>query len=308
MRAAAGVGKPFRAMRRASAVILGRVEDPIVFWIVLMVLTLLGWRTALWRPRGLPGVSRNAPLLIGHRGVRPIVGEEDLIAGSSVEGDSDGEDGPAENTIEAFRAALDAGLDGVECDVQRTRDGELVLYHDQRLGDLVVTGSTLAELRAVEPKIPLLSQLLDVAKRHPGTLLNLEIKLYGRRGRGIERQLVQQVRAHNLIDRVLVSSFQPLSLARLRLIAPEVRTGLLFAPNLPRLLRSGGLAGWLHVDALHPHHGQVTPSLLRTTRSRGLLVNAWTVNDDDEVKRLVELGVSGIIADDPAALKRAAGR
>lgn len=266
----------------------GMLASVTAFASLLLLALLLGsWRTVLWRPRSLPGVDRPSPRLLGHRGVRGSL---------------------PENTVAALRFALEAGLDGVEVDVQRTRDGALVLWHDLDVAGRRLTDLTLAELRAVAPDAPELSELFALAREHPGTLLNLELKLAGRgmRSRGLERAVARAVRAAGLTDRVLVSSFQPLALARLRLVAPELRTALLFDPSLPRGLRGGETAGWLHVDALHPQHRLVTPELLRRARRRGLRVNTWTVNDADEVARVAALGVDGIIADDPAELRRAA--
>jgi glycerophosphoryl diester phosphodiesterase len=278
-------------------VILAGVNASVTTWFLLLLLLAgAAWRTLLWRPRRLPGVSLPRPLLLGHRGVRRGgAGADDRTV-------------PLENGIEAFREAFDAGLDGIECDVQQTRDRELVLHHDRHLGGLEVTASTLEELREHEPRMATLAELLELAAGYPGSLLNLELKLYRRTGAGLERRLARMVRDRGLADRVLVSSFDPLALFRLRQAAPELRTALLYAPNLPAWLRAGQPAGWLHVDALHPRHDQVDERLLRVARERGLMVNAWTVNDDDEVRRLVELGADGIIADDPQALKRAAGR
>jgi glycerophosphoryl diester phosphodiesterase len=79
-----------------------------------LVLLLLLWRTVFWNPRKLSGVTRQKPLLLGHRGVR---GER------------------PENTVEAFQLAFESGLDGIECDVQRTSDGQLVLFHDFAIKD-----------------------------------------------------------------------------------------------------------------------------------------------------------------------------
>jgi glycerophosphoryl diester phosphodiesterase len=285
------------AETRERDVILARVNASVMIWFLLLLLLAgAAWRTLLWRPRRLPGVARPGPLLLGHRGVRRSAAR----AGEATV--------PLENGMEAFREAFEAGLDGIECDVQQTRDLELVLHHDRHSGDLEVTASTLGELREHEPRMATLAELLELAAGYPGTLLNLELKLYRRTGAGLERRLARMVRARGLADRVLVSSFDPLALLRLRLVAPDVRTALLYAPNLPAWLRAGQPAGWLHVDALHPRHDRVDERLMRLARERGLMVNAWTVNDHDQVRRLVELGADGIIADDPQALKRAAGR
>ena len=254
--------------------------------LLALLLLLILWRYALWWPRALPGVTRSRPLLIGHRGVRGA---------------------RPENSLAAFRMALDAGLDGVECDVQRSCDGALVLYHDFELPDgRLLTALTLQELERADPNLPRLERLLELAKDYPGTLLNLEIKTNGLRTQGLEQTLVKLVKRHGLESRVLVSSFNPVSILYVRLCAPSLRTALLFAPEGPRGLRSGGLAGWLHVDALHPHHSVVNREMVARAHRRGLMLNTWTVNEAEEVARLVKLGVDGVVADAPEALKRAA--
>jgi glycerophosphoryl diester phosphodiesterase len=251
---------------------------------LLVAVLLFAWAGPLWRPRAVPGVSRARPWLLGHRGAR----------------------GPRpENSVPAFELALRA-IDGLETDVQRTRDGRLVLWHDVDCHGLPVDGADLADLRAREPGLATLDDLIEVARAHPGTLLNLEIKSRPRplRGWGLERDVARAVRAAGLADRVLISSFDPLALARVHLLAPRLRTGLLTAPDLPGPLRSGVLARWLHVDALHPEDRQVDASLLAFARNHDLPLHVWTVDDPRRMQELSRAGVGAIIGDDPVALAR----
>ncbi len=255
----------------------------LFLWTVSLITLLVLW-ALLWFPRPLPDVSATTrPLLIGHRGLRGRL---------------------PENSLAAFTAAFEAGLDGVEFDVQRSRDGRLFIYHDVDLPDGRSARSlTLAELQAFDGDIPALDDLFALARGYPGKLLNLEIKSQSLRSDGLEKEVVRAVLESGLAGRVLLSSFNPLSLLRVRLLAPELRTALLYAPDLPLLLRSGYLARWLHVDALHPHHSQVDARMLRWAARHRLPVNTWTVNDRERVKDLTRLGVNGLMADDPEALK-----
>lgn len=262
------------------------MRSELLLYLLSLLLLLIVWRVLLWRPRPLPGVTRARPWLIGHRGT---IGRE------------------RENTVSAFRRAFDEGLDGVECDVQLTWDLVLVLVHDTRVGGKRVSGMTLAELRNLNPHVATLGALLAVAQSHPGTLLNLELKNDGERLGRLVRELVRAVDASGMADRVIVSSFDPFALLRLRLWAPRLRVALLTAPDLAPGLRGGAAAGWLHVDALHPRFDQITPELLRLAARRGLLLSTWTVNDPEVVTRLCAAGLDGIMADDPAELRRAAG-
>lgn len=252
-----------------------------------MTLLLLTW-PLLWAPRALPGVPPKRTLLLGHRGVRGSL---------------------PENTLAAFRRALDE-LDGLETDLQRSADGVLVLYHDFTLPD----GRALATLRCTElheadADIPTLEALFVLARGYPHALLNLELKTHGWRTGGLERAAARAICDSGLSARVLVSSFNPLSLLRLRLYAPGLRTALLYSPEGPRWLQGNGsarlFARTLHVDALHPHFSLVDAPLARWARRRGLMLSSWTVNQAAEVKRLTRLDVNGLMADDPAALKDA---
>jgi glycerophosphoryl diester phosphodiesterase len=215
-----------------------------------------------------------------------------------------------ENTVAAFEAALGAGLDGLEVDVQRTRDGHLVLTHDFDLAGLRVVDADLASLRAAAPDLPTFDQLVAVVRRYPGTLLNVELKTLGWRDRGLPAAVADAVRRSGLADRTVVSSFSPVALARFRLGAPELRTGYLWVARsaAPFGLRSPWPAGWLHVDALHPEHPAVSKEAVATWHRRGALVSTWTVNDPADVARVRAAGVDGIIGDDPRKLLTALDR
>lgn len=256
---------------------------------VVLMAAALGvlWRGVLWRGRPLPGVTRSEPLLVGHRGVRGRV---------------------PENTVAAFRCALDAGLDGLETDVQRTRDGRLVLVHDTHLGGVPVSALPFDAVRERSGDLATLDDCFDVVRAHPGTWLNLELKTWRVLDLALVGAVARAIRSSGLADRTVVSSFNPLALALLRLRAPELRVGYLWSsdPATPRLLRTPWPAGWLHADALHPHHTLVTEALVARARRRRLALNTWTVNAAADVARLRDVGVSGIMADDPNELLHAA--
>lgn len=258
----------------------GSVPDALTY-VVLLLLALALWR-AIWRGRALPGVPRGRTLLVGHRGTRGV---------------------EPENTLAAFARAFDDGLDGVEFDVQRSLDGELVLTHDEEVGGRPVAGQSYGQLRERLPELATLDELFALARRYPGRLLNLEIKASGWRTRGLERAIVRTVNASGLADRVLVSSFNPLSLARVRLLAPQLRVALLYDASTVKLRGGRPLPGWLHVDALHPHHALVDEPFVREAHGRALAVNVWTVNEPDAMRALRAMGVDAIMGDDPSELR-----
>jgi glycerophosphoryl diester phosphodiesterase len=261
---------------------------PLVWFGLSLALLLVLWGVS-WRPRTLPGIPPKPTLLLGHRGVRGSL---------------------PENTLPAFRAALDASLDGLETDLQRSADAQIVLYHDFTLPDgRALENLTLNALREANSDMPTLEELFALAEAYPRTLLNLELKTVTFGTRGLERETAAAIRRSRLTDRILVSSFNPSALVRLRLHAPEIRTALLYSADGPRWLRSNRsarlLARLLHVDALHPHFTLIDEDLALWARRQGVMLNAWTVNDPLDVKRLTRLNVNGLMADDPEALKDA---
>jgi glycerophosphoryl diester phosphodiesterase len=222
------------------------------------------------------------PLLLGHRG-HPRAHRE--------------------NTLASFSAALEAGLDGFELDVQRTLDGVLVTHHDFHLGD----GRLIAALRFAElpSEVPRLEDVLRLALER-NAFVNVEIKLESLRTDGRERETAALIQQLGMAKRVIVSSFNPLSLARVRFAASNLETGLLYAPDLTQwYLKDGVSASVLGVCAIHPHHSQVTPALIAQAHTRGWRVNTWTVNDLQTAQRLLHLGVDALIGDHPDVLLEA---
>jgi glycerophosphoryl diester phosphodiesterase len=102
------------------------------------------------------------------------------------------------------------------------------------------------------------------------------------------------------VERVLVSSFNPFALRRMKHVESRVPCGLLYAPDLPIFLREAWLAPLIpHLDARHPHHSQVNQTFVDECHAQGQRVIAWTVNDTTTIKAMTAAGVDGIIGDDP---------
>lgn len=235
------------------------------------------------------------PLNIGHRGARGLA---------------------PENTLAGMRAAMRAGADGVEFDVQRTADGHLVIFHDDDLKRICnvhgrVVTSTLTQLRELDagrhfgPQfagelIPTLDEVLEALPA--SAFVNIEAKRFRFRSDGLEAGIAEAVRSHNLAGRCIVSSFNPVLLWRLGRIDRTIPLGLLYAPDEPPGLNRGWPRFLLRLAAVHPYHEQVTEAFVQQTHGRSQQVNTWTVNEPAEMRRLVDLGVDSIITDRPDLL------
>ncbi len=222
-----------------------------------------------------------------------------------------------ENTLEAFRGAVAQGADGVELDVMRCATGELVVCHDEQLSRLarrgwVVTRTPWWKLQRADvgsalgfapARIPRLEEVLDavLAPR----LVNVELKCDEADDRGLSVAVGRLLLARGEEGRVIVSSFNPLNLARLARAAPTVRRGLLIDPD-----RSWFPQAWLWQplvgrDAIHPHHSQCTAERVAFWHRRGLQVATWTVDDPSRARELQAMGVDLLITNRPAKLRAA---
>lgn len=208
-----------------------------------------------------------------------------------------------ENTLRAVCCAIALEVDGIELDVHSSRDGEIVVLHDFTV-DRTTNGSgsvaelTLRELKELDAgenqSIPTLQEVIDEV-RGRGILLNIEIK-----PTGIEEQVLQIITHNDFFDQAIISSFLWPVLETVREIHSEVETGLLYLVDLEDPIQ---VAYELGVNALHPHCGLVTPQLVEKCHDSGLDINPWTVNDNQEMQRLIDLAVDSIITDYPTRLK-----
>ena len=222
-----------------------------------------------------------------------------------------------ENTLAAFLLAAEMGAHGIELDVHLSADGEAVVIHNDTVdattdGTGRVSQLMLSELKSVDAgswlgpefageRIPTLQEVFDAVGRR--LLINVEIKVeLGYHPREQEAEVVRLIEDNQMVDRVIVSSFVPSSLRRVRKMNPRIPLGLLYSEQettwLPSVMR------WLSVpfDALHPSFHMVHAGYVKKAQQRGRRVNVWTVNAADDMRRMRDLGVDGIITNYPDVL------
>jgi glycerophosphoryl diester phosphodiesterase len=216
-----------------------------------------------------------------------------------------------ENTMAAFENARRLGLRYVETDVQLSRDGALLTFHDDRLDRVTDRRGAIADLPWSELRgarvhgreaIPHLEEALDA---FPEQRFVIELKT----DRTVE-PLTEAIRRTGAIDRVCVGSFSDARIRRARkILGPRLCTSLGRLGVLRLRLASLGLpcGGFVEAAAQVPvrHHGLpvVDKRMLATARARGIQIQVWTVNREAEMEHLLDLGVDGIMTDRPSLLK-----
>jgi glycerophosphoryl diester phosphodiesterase len=210
-----------------------------------------------------------------------------------------------ENTMAAFDRARVDGADGIELDVQLDRDGAVVVFHDDTLDRLAGRPGKLSELSTIDRKalrvgghpLPTLEEVLAEL----GELeCDVEIKSarLAREG-ALVRATAEIIRQSGRAEQILVSSFDPFALVQMHTLLPDIALAYLFHEKQVMPLRKGWIGGLAGVGLLHPEHTLCTEASMKAWRTAGRPVNAWTVDDDAELRRLDELGVDGVFCNDP---------
>lgn len=216
-----------------------------------------------------------------------------------------------ENTLEAFALAGEQGAQGIELDVQLTKDGEVVVIHDETI-DRVSTGKgavrdyTLEELRRFSfhnhkkeyegVQIPTLREVLEQVK--PGGMeVNIELKTGIYWYPGLEEKTVELVKAAGMENRVIYSSFNHYSVQKILELDAEAETAYLYSDvllNVENYAKNTGVCG------LHPavYHLKMA-DFLESYRRSGLKVRVWTVNDEADMRQFIEKGLEAVITNYP---------
>lgn len=216
-----------------------------------------------------------------------------------------------ENTLEAFELAVRQGAHGVELDVHLSKDGEVVVAHDETI-DRVANGSgviqemTLSELKKFKfnktvpsyekATIPTLREVYELLKP-AGLSVNVELKNNANAYEGMEEKCIALAAEMGMTDRVLYSSFNHYSLLHVKELDASLPCGLLYSATM---VRPWEYARSLGMDAIHPHYAQLlVPNLVRDAHENNVLVNPWTVDEASHLRLVFKTGADIVITNYP---------
>jgi glycerophosphoryl diester phosphodiesterase len=215
----------------------------------------------------------------------------------------------AENTWAAFQAAVVDGADAIECDVQGTQDGVLVIRHDLAIGHRPVAECSAAEIEAIEPGLVRLADLLGWAPEADVGLL-VEIK-----DPSIAVPVGQMVAASRWRERIVIGGFHGPALAAVKARTPQIRTSIMIgsvvAPEdlvqLARAYRTDGVHPCWETRSPQPHR-LLDASAITLLRKARLAITLWHEERDSELRALVSLCPDAICTNTPAKLRRIVDR
>lgn len=225
-----------------------------------------------------------------------------------------------ENTLEAFGLAIKMGADGIELDVHMTKDGQLVVCHDETIdrtsnGEGLIVEKTLKELKTYhffkthpeyeKATIPTLEEVFGLLKP-TGLGINIELKNSYIDYPDLEKMTVELAAKMGMTERVVYSSFNHFSMMRLKQMDTSITCGLLYEATL---VKPWAYAVALEMDALHPHFSEPLFSKEECAMAHklGLKVNVWTPNTRHEIDDVLKAGVDMVITNYPdVAIERRA--
>lgn len=232
--------------------------------------------------------SLHTPFVLGHRGYNSKA---------------------IENTMHSFDLCNTHAVKGIELDVHLCKSGHIVVIHDHNLTRLAqvdarVEDLTFEELKKLpiegEGNIPLLEEVFSTFSNNFYYDVELKVSAFG------EKEIVEKthdlITQYNLQKHVMISSFNPLIIRRWnKVVHSPIPTGLIYSEHdeVPTYLHKGQGRIVARPTVMKPHHELITPSLVKKYHKRGYKVVTWSVNEEDDVIKMIECNVDGIISDDP---------
>tara|TARA_Y100001970_G_scaffold18650_2_gene20938 strand:- start:8864 stop:9679 length:816 start_codon:yes stop_codon:yes gene_type:complete len=270
------------------SIVLLVITSFVLFYIIYLIFF---WQ---WKKNCQPFYDEEQTLVFGHRGSPALI---------------------TENTLPSFQKAIDQKVDGLELDIRLSADGQIVVFHDSDLSRLSdqsdkISTLTLVELQAVTlqgsenqlqgvyiPSLNDIIPLFDYVK-----VFNIEIKSDGFfKGHDILTPLIDFLNKHQIDDKCIISSFNPLILMRLRLQRPETVIGFLY--NRKRLFHGWDNMIWMfrvQPENLHIHYSMLNHWIVKWARKKGMRINSYTINDKNILDRA---DIDGVFTDNIEYIK-----
>ncbi|HZJ68848.1 MAG TPA: glycerophosphodiester phosphodiesterase [Candidatus Eisenbacteria bacterium] len=219
----------------------------------------------------------------------------------------------AENTMPAFQLAMDLKADGLELDIQKTKDNQIIVTHDENLKrvtlqDKKIAETTYAEIKTLnaaafrendaETHIPLLEEVLDLIKStDTDMLLNIELKNAEVLYPDLENDTLALVREYDLEERVIFSSFNHYSIMKLLQLGTKAELAFLY---LEGLFEPWKYAKMNRIPSLHPFYPNLMiPDYIKSAHEAGIKIRPWTVDQAELMQKLIAGGVDALITNNP---------
>ncbi len=218
-----------------------------------------------------------------------------------------------ENTMISFKEAARVGADGIELDIQMTKDGVIVVIHDETVKRTTngkhkgwVKDYTLKQIKKMDVsykfkdkygicEIPTLEEVFDWAKSNQ-LLINVEFKTGLVSYKDIEEKTLKMIGDYGIENRIVLSSFNHYSLVKCRRISSTIDLAILYMEGL---YEPWDYAKRLKTNGIHPYHQTINKEIVEESKLNGIAVRPFTINDEKKMKQFIDFGCSAIITDYP---------
>lgn len=226
-----------------------------------------------------------------------------------------------ENTLVSFQKAIEMGIDMIELDIQLTRDGEVAVFHDEKItrctnGKGRIADYTLIELKKLDAgswfdseykdtKIPALEEVLSLCRDK--VAVNIEIKTEAVAetiSGGIEEKTLKIVERNRMMEHIIYSSFDPRAIRHLKQIDNRLAAAVLYEKGHYGKRLPSEIVEFLGADAFNCSKDELGRKWLADIKSNNIPVNIYTVNDAKGMRRFLDMGVNGIFTNNPDILKK----
>lgn len=223
-----------------------------------------------------------------------------------------------ENTLAAFKLAMENGADGVELDTKLTSDGVVVVMHDQTVdrttnGKGSISKFSSEELRRLDAgssfssefqgeRVPTLEEVFEVTGPHG--IIDIELTNYASPGDALPVKVAELIKKHQVADRVFISSFHALNLIRFNWLMPDVPSGLLTDVGWAGNLGRAPIARVFPHQLLISYFTDITSELVEREQKQRRKMFSWVEAQPEGIKQLLNMGIDGIITDDPGLARR----
>jgi len=256
-------------------------------FIILLIISFFYYKKD-WHPKRPSFFSKGKLIRIGHRGA-PLMAYE--------------------NTLDSFIKAMEAGVDGIEMDVQYSADKQLIVYHNWDLYPLIgrekrIEKTSYSKIEKIRfnnedsNKIPLFTEVLDILPKK--CIKIIEIKSIQLLNTGIEKNILDILKNNNIENKCIISSFNPFVIRRVRKLNPNIQTAFLWTKNSPQLIINTPLwVWWCKPDGFHVDIDFLDKNLINWIRRKKMSTLAYTIIDKKQLEKTQHLELDGIIIDDP---------
>jgi len=258
----------------------------ILQFILLLLIIMFYTYRARWNPIRPDFYPQKETVIVGHRGAPTLA---------------------PENTIESFTKAFETGIEGIELDIQLSKDGKLVVFHDCNLYNISGSPDQIEEMDYLEIrdlpnhnncKIPLLEEVLEICPKDK--FINIEIKTRHYSNIQLVKKVLTMVQKYEIEKSVVISSFNPFVLQSAKKTIPNLSTAYLWSSEDSTFLFNSPLWIWLcRPDGIHIDINNANEKNIRWARKKNLAVLAFTVNNSFDLSKACKLGLDGVFTDYP---------